>query len=202
MLVSPSGFCNWPKTISVLLIGAAFVLQSAQTSHALTTYNLTVPITAPWYDTGIDVTAGTQLQISASGTVTFGPFFGQTTGPNGGDSFGGTTFDPLAIYPGTVVVSLIGKIGGTTAVGTGTLLPAGVPGNGSGFVGTSYDQVISNSGRLFLGFNDETGQFGDNSGSFSATVTVPEPSTAALSGLGALACAINFLKRKSSARKS
>jgi hypothetical protein len=169
------------------ILSVILLLQSVTTSQALTVYSFSVPITAPWYDTGIDVTAGQAVNITASGTVRFGPFSSQTTDPNGGDSFGGTTFDALAVYPNTVVVSLIGKIGGTTAIGTGTPLLAGVAGNGLGFVGSTYSQLASTSGRLFLGFNDEVNQFFDNSGTFSVLVSVPEPSTAALASLGVLA---------------
>lgn len=183
-------------TFLAAIVGAAVLLHSAVSSQAQTTYNLLVPVTSPWHDTGIDVTAGTLLQISSSGTVTFGPFSGQTTGPDGGDGYGGVTFDPLAIYPGTVVVSLIGKIGGTTDIGTGTLVPAGVPGNGSGFVGSAYSQLMPVGGRLFLGFNDETGSSFDNSGVFSVAVTVPEPTSLGLAGLGVLAFFCRFKKAK------
>jgi hypothetical protein len=86
-------------------------------------------------------------------------------------------------------------------VSIGTLLPGGVPGNGSGFVSSSYNQVISDSGGLFLGFNDETGLFSDNGGSFSVAVTVPEPSSAVLAGLGLLASLSGFAKRKNTAKK-
>jgi len=182
------------KTVLATVIGAGLFVASAVNSFAVSVYNFSMPITAPWFDTGIDLTAGTTLQITASGIVSFGPFSSQTTGPDGGDPFGGTTFDPQAILPNTVVVSLIGKIGGTTSIGTGNLLVAGVPGNGDGFVGSSYNQVVANSGRLFLGFNDQTTQYGDNSGSFSVVVAVPEPSTAALALIGAVALAFRRQK--------
>src|SRR5207247_9251576 len=70
--------------------------------------------------------------------------------------------------------ALISKTGGTTAVGSGTPLPEGKPGKGPGFVGTSYNQVIATSGRLFLGFNDNYVPFNftDNARSFSTTITL------------------------------
>lgn len=88
------------------------------------------------------------------------------------------------------MVSLIGKTGGTTAVGSGTPVPQGTPGDGAGFVGASYDEFISTGGELFLGFNDQVGGFSDNSGGFSVTLDVlpvPEPSAVAFFGLGGLA---------------
>jgi hypothetical protein len=90
-----------------------------------------------------------------------------------GPAEGGTAKFPTTILPDTIILSLVGKIGGTTDVGTGAPLPEGVPGNGPGFVGTSYDQTAPSSGRLFLGFNDD--YFGDNSGSFPVLVDVEQP---------------------------
>ena len=54
---------------------------------------------------------------------------------------------------------------------------------GAGFVGSPYSQISPLSGELFLGYNDD--HFEDNSGSYSVWITVvPEPSSAALIGLG------------------
>lgn len=158
------------------------------------TYGFSVPNNVPWMDTGIDVGAGNQLTITATGSVVYGPFAEQVTDANGGD-FTGQQFFPTAVYPTTIIVSLIGKTGGDTTIGTGTPLPEGTPGKGPGFVGTSYNQIVLTGGRLFLGFNDQTTAFGDNSGAFYVNVTVvPEPTVPALLGLGALAL---WLKRQS-----
>jgi hypothetical protein len=177
-------------------IAAALLLWlGATSSHAIS-----IPGTTAWTDTGIFVPSGTILDILASGTVRYGPVTQQVTGPNG-TNYDGTQFFATAVLPTTTVVSLIGKIGGTTMIGTGTPVPGGLAGNGVGFVGSSYSQFISTGGELFLGFNDQISIFGDNSGSFSATVTVPEPSSAALAGIGALAVVTGFLKRRSATKK-
>jgi hypothetical protein len=86
----------------------------------------------------------------------------QTVNADGvGPLFDGTTTDdPLAVYPNTIVLSLIGKIGGTLDLGTGTPVPPVHIQSGPGFVGSSYNQTILTSGRLFLGFNDEILHFG------------------------------------------
>jgi hypothetical protein len=76
------------------------------------------------------------------------------------------------VLPTAVVVSLIGKVGGTTAVDTGAPLLEGAPDDGPGFVGASYDEIVVESGRLFLGFNDQKQAFGDNSGAFTVTITL------------------------------
>ena len=138
----------------------------------------------PWTDTGINIAAGSQLDITASGIVAYGGSTDQTTDANGG--IPSQEFFQNAVLPNTIIVSLIGKIGGTIDVGTGTPVPEGTPGDGPGFVGISYSEVTPTGGELFLGFNDQVGAFWDNSGSFSVTidvVPVPEPSTVALSVL-------------------
>src|SRR2546422_11210492 len=92
------------------------------------------------------------LLLLARGSVRYGPSLPQNADANGvgaqrdGTELGGDSPAPLAI-----LLSLIGKIGGTTNAGTGTLLPEGMPGRGAGFVGAAYSQVVSNGGRLFFG---------------------------------------------------
>jgi hypothetical protein len=135
----------------------------------LETTSVQVPSTTPWSDTGVDVTAGLYLHITATGTVTYKQDPTEAADPNGGAYDG--RFYTNAVIPSTVNVSLIGKVGGTTALGTGTLLPEGTPGDGAGFVGASYDKLLAESGRLFLGFNDMTEAFGDNDGAFTVTIT-------------------------------
>jgi hypothetical protein len=136
-----------------------------------TTLQVQVPSTAAWFDTGIDVTAGQYLHITATGTVHYGGSSKQVTDADGGHHTGKKFFSK-AVLPTTVVCSLIGKIGGTTAVDTGTPLPEGTPNDGPGFVGTSYDEIVPESGRLFLGFNDQKQAFGDNNGEFTVTITL------------------------------
>lgn len=156
------------------------------------TYTLNIPASSPWYDTGINVLAGWQLSITATGLVSYNAF--QIGGPkladaNGGDT-SGENFFPDAVLPNAEIHSLIGKIGGTTSVGTGTPVPEGLAGYGAGFVGTSYSKPISTSGRLFLGYNDDVPYFYDNAGSFAVTVNVnviPEPNAGTLTLLSILA---------------
>ena len=86
-----------------------------------------------------------------------------------------------------------------TAVGTGTPVPEGILGKGPGFVGSSYGQFIATGGELFLGFNDQVGQFGDNGGSFSTSVTVPEPTAFTIAGMGMLVILARMNKAKKQA---
>ncbi len=139
------------------------------------TTTLQIPITSPWFDTGIDVAVGTELTIHAAGIVRYGPHPPQTTDANGGN-FDGQQFFSSAVLPDVIICSLIGKVGGTTTIGTGTTLPVGdgVSGKGAGFVGIDYHAIVTTAGRLFLGFNDQTGDFGDNSGAFTVTITTSD----------------------------
>lgn len=163
-------------------------------------YTLTIPDTTPWTDTGIDIAAGSDLQITATGTATFGFSSGQSCGPNGAG-----VFFADSVVPSAVSCSLIGKTGGTTAVGDGTPVPGGTPGDGLGFVGASYNETITTGGELYLGFNDQVGGFSDNSGSFSVTVDVtpvPEPSVAALFGLGGLGLLAGRIRQRAKRSKT
>jgi hypothetical protein len=140
-------------------------------ADACGSFTLDVPVGAPWFDTGIDIVAAERLRITATGVVRYGGQSNQVTDANGGN-FDGQMFFSTAVLPNTVVCSLVGKVGGTTAMDTGTPLPEGTPGDGPGFVGVSYDRIVPVTGRLFLGFNDQRQAFGDNGGSFTVTITL------------------------------
>ena len=187
--------------IRLAVVVAALAVLNSMSSLDAATFNLSVPSTTPWTDTGIFVNPGTTLNIQASGTVFYGSLPQQVTGP-GGTNYDGQQFFPGGVLPSTTIVSLIGKIGGTTALGTGTPVPEGLPGNGPGYVGSSYNQFIGTGGELFLGFNDQSTAFGDNSGSFAVTVTtvaIPEPSSGALAGLFGIGAVSGLIKQRMNA---
>lgn len=156
----------------VLAVAAALAACGARTDlgaarggdASCETREITIQVSslAPWTDTGIDVDAGAEIRITASGTVHYGGLAEQVTDANGGN-FDGQKFFSTAVLPSAVVCSLIGRIGDAP-------VPEGTPGDGAGFVGVSYDEIAPASGRLFLGFNDQKQAFGDNSGAFSVTI--------------------------------
>jgi len=154
---------------ALVACGARTELDAPLDAPCARSSTLDVPVDAPWFDTGIDVVAGERLRVSALGIVRYGGDAKQVTDANGGN-FDGQQFFSTAVLPDTVVCSLVGKVGGSTAVDTGTPLPEGTPGDGPGFVGTTYDEIVPTSGRLFLGFNDQRQAFGDNRGSFAVTI--------------------------------
>lgn len=147
------------------------------TLYAQTT--VTIPSTQPWTDTGLTVSQGDVITVSASGTVIFAdPHTPEnTTGPDGktGPSGGCTFVVTSAAVPRQ---ALIGNIANSSSL----------DGNGF-FVGSNFNGTVpianttTQSGKLFLGFNDGAvfcdrsgydgwGFAGDNHGSFTATITI------------------------------
>src|SRR5260370_10318344 len=101
---------------------------------------LEVPVSSPWYDTGIDISVGQRLTVLAAGCVRYGASLPQNADANGvgGKSDGTMTIGSGGPAPGGILWSLIGKIGGTTNVGTGTLVPEVAAHHGAGFLGAAY----------------------------------------------------------------
>jgi len=135
----------WPSTSA-----AQATHLSARTSVP-TSIAISLPVvgTRPWSDTGIDVTRGTRVRITASGIITFSP--GVSDGPAGNYSI---PSDPTYIAPNLPRLSLIARVGSE--------LPFEI--------GEQKVFVVKTSGRLALGDNDS--YFGDNSGNWTATVKI------------------------------
>lgn len=126
-----------------------------------TTTQVSVQANQPWTDTGIDLAGGSNVSITASGTIATAGSDSKT--PAGAPECGAPS-DFVA--PGLPCWSLIGRIGSGTPF----------------YVGTTKGFSVDTSGRLFLGVNDNV--FSDNFGSWAATVTVtviaPPPPPASL----------------------
>ena len=164
----------------------------ASAAPVLFTVEANVP---QWQATGFQVTAGQTVRITATGLTHPDEFsftdanavgFSTVHGPSNG-----TFFHPESLVPQAIYCSLVGKVGGSASLGTGSLLPEGMPGRGPGFVGTNYEKVVPFSGELFFAYNDAV-NFNDNSGSYSVSVEiVPEPA-----GLWVLALAAVMSRRR------
>lgn len=114
------------------------------------TVQVSVPANQAWTDTGIDLALGSNVTITASGTIRIaGSDPGKT--PAGAPECSAPS-DFLA--PGLPCWSLIGRIGNGTPF----------------YVGAATGFSVTTSGRLFLGVNDNF--FPDNSGSWAATVSI------------------------------
>ncbi|MGB5925584.1 MAG: hypothetical protein WBH01_05760 [Dehalococcoidia bacterium] len=132
---------------------------------------LTVSSKTAWQDTGIDVQAGDTVQIAATGYIQFDSA-GHMADPDGQPDGDLGTGSMSSLVPGAPQHTLVGRIGSS-----GSLTDL------SGFlVGSDYSETASESGRLFLGFNDgfvkpdrtglDSGGVGDNSGSFIVQITI------------------------------
>ena len=111
---------------------------------------ISIPASQAWTDTGLSLSKGDQVTITASGTIYIaGSDPGKT--PAGDPN---CTASADFVAPGLPCWSLIGRIG-----------------NGAPFeVGTATSFSVARRGRLYLGVNDN--YFPDNTGSWSAMVTV------------------------------
>jgi len=108
-------------------------------------------------DTGIDLRAGDQVTISATGNVTAGPRAGVVS-PDGGRLGAGAIFGASTRPVATAGVgALIGYIRLPSGQATQPFL-----------VGSQLTFTAQADGRLFLLVNDDN--YGDNSGSFSVTI--------------------------------
>src|SRR4029077_3465421 len=107
------------------------------------------------FDTGVDLTTGQLIKITATGRATYGAdllpggqFGVPQTDPDGQRYFNGSPippkFDPNAILPSAPIGALLARING------GSWWP----------VGSEYSDNVNTSGRLFLLYNDSASGYG------------------------------------------
>ena len=115
-------------------------------------FHVSVPASACWMSSEVNVSSGQKIKISASGTVnTYGGREGSNSDPNGQKSICGAIQCPVQ---GAGYGALIGRLEeGKTF-----------------FVGTNLEFVATRAGQLYFTVNDWECQ--DNSGSFDLTITV------------------------------
>ena len=129
------------------------------TSSAVT---IAVPTNQAWTDTGVALRQQEKFTITATGEASPSP--GTTVGPAGvaftnqncaNNQYAGLTATPFTA-PGLPCYALIGRIGNAPIVFK---------------VGGTFTLKAPQPGELSLGFNDS--YLGDNSGSFTVTITTP-----------------------------
>ena len=108
-------------------------------------------VDVPGNNTGISITAGQYVVITASGTWKNGTL--PTCGPNG-DGSGSCASCVLTTASASCLIGQIGTGGPLFFIGTGISFVAGA------------------SGTLYLLMNDHTGVYGDNTGALTATISV------------------------------
>lgn len=110
---------------------------------------VSVSASVAWTDTGIEVRAGRDIYLNATGRVRWGPK--RQDGPAG--EHGSPRNDARPI-PSRPAAALIGRIGDR---------------NDIFFIGAESGPIrMRDNGRLFLGINDD--MLGDNSGAFRVTI--------------------------------
>lgn len=150
------GVRSWSRRLPVALLAVLMTL-TATAAVAGEPAGVVVAGNQPWTPTGISVLAGDRVSVHATGTVFIaGSDPGKT--PVGTPGCVATSDDSIPpgpfLAPGLTCFSLIGRVGSGRPFG----------------LGTDVTVVAVDSGELFLGVNDNF--FGDNSGSWTATVSV------------------------------
>lgn len=168
--MSGLSFRRWLGLSATGALVVALVIPATEASASTSSKTVAVPAGQPWTDSGISLPAGS-VSLKASGVINVSsgdPQFSETPAGDGPADptcvAGPGAYSGSWTAPGLPCWSLIGRIG-----------------NGAPFyVGNSYQAVIKNPGELYLGVDDETAAFGDNSGSWSvqASWTSSSPSCA------------------------
>jgi hypothetical protein len=122
---------------------------SSSRSGGMRERSVTVDSRSAWTDAGVEVRAGQRIRFEATGEIRWGP--GRKDGPEGEGGSHSNSNRPMPNRPGA---ALIGRVGS---------------GSDLFFIGNDQGEIrVRNSGRLYLGVNDDYLQ--DNSGSFRVIV--------------------------------
>ncbi|MFZ0704884.1 MAG: LssY C-terminal domain-containing protein [Candidatus Korobacteraceae bacterium] len=164
-----------------VLLGIALLLCSSGLPvevWAVTTSSnksVTVPANVPWTDTGIDVTPGDKLHITAKGTVDFADKTG--VAPAGAERGWKDTILALSVASAGRG-ALVGRVGSD---------PAALP----FFIGADGTVTVPVAGRLFLGVNQ--GEFSKpTSGKFQVEIQRTPATTQVANGAAAVATKYDF----------
>jgi hypothetical protein len=154
---------SWTLLAAVLSIPCAHAAATPAPAADSKSATVTIAGDKTWIDTGMDVTAGDKLHITATGTVTMGKDTGVT--PNGVQRGWLDTIRPLTV-PSAGRGALVGRIGNSDAA-TPFL------------VGADGTITVPIAGRLYLGINQDATQAPD--GKYEVHIS-RTPVTAAAAG--------------------
>lgn len=146
------------RDLAVFLAVSSSLLQTTESNGQNISVTFALPVTAPWYDTGISVSAGNVVMVSASGSVYIGWLSDASLEyetPAGCPGFSTSAPPGPFLAPDLPAWSLIGRIG-----------PSGAPFE----IGTGVTFTAPTSGELYLSMNDN--YFDDNYGSWTVEVTI------------------------------
>jgi hypothetical protein len=142
------------------LVLLAFLLASVSPALAKSSITVQVPATTKWFNSRIQVKAGNQITIVASGNAsTLKTSKTSQSGPAGQKVLCGSvkTAPPPCALNYAKYGALVGKIG----YGTPFL------------IGKKLTFTASTSGTLYLSVNDNLKYYADNKGGYKVTVTTP-----------------------------
>lgn len=123
--------------------------------------------TQPWTDTGIHLSSGSSVGFVASGVINVS---------SGNPAFSNTPAGRGAADPKCIASSTTKWGGGWIAMGLPCWSLIGRIGNGSPFeVGVIAEHKVTKPGELYLGVNDQSTAFGDNSGSWTVKAVWSTP---------------------------
>jgi LssY C-terminus len=128
--------------IAALLGSLFFITPTATAAASSTSKSVTINGSPKWVDTGMDVTAGDKLHITAKGTVTMGKDTGITAA--GAQRGWVDTLRPLMV-PSAGRGALVGRVGNSDAATPFV-------------VGTDGTVTVPVAGRLYLGINQDATQ--------------------------------------------
>lgn len=163
--------------LTVVLLMAALMVSSGMSNAAV----ITVTSYPLWTDSGFTLVASDFVTISgASGTWDWG---GGPVGPDG-SSIGSNPW----LYDEWIQDGYHGKLIGYVGAATNPRTDVDPLDPGLFLIGTSTVAFSGRVGQLWLGFDDDrvSDTVGDNEGSITVNVSVPEPSTLLLLGSGLL----------------
>jgi hypothetical protein len=134
------------------------------TSSIIGEWTYTVPATADWIDTGIQVSKGDTIKFTATDQASYGhegsPDSYPTTNPDGNryvnNDYIGEKIDLNAIDPSAPIGSLVGKIGTN---------------NECFFIGSRNQLTMPASGTIMLRYNDVEGGYYNNGGSYKVIIS-------------------------------
>ncbi len=139
-----------------VMLGIAATREAARATVTPTIPHTTVmvPAAQPWTDTNVDIENGDFIRIVATGLVVVDPKTQQRLTPSGAQGCRATAG---WVAPGLTCASLIARVDNSNIVEVGSDRTFNI----SGILGT---------GRLYLGLNDKTCCYYDNSGAWHAEI--------------------------------
>src|SRR2546426_733140 len=172
--------------LTLVLVAVSFALpqpQARAASAAAQTKTFTVSSSVQWVNTGITLSVGDTLNVSATGSLSADPGDG-FTGPDGYTQESADNFLNLTDLGACSVCAstqtphwgaLIGYIGNNPPAAGSYTSTSILPEAQKVFVvGSAYNKAAPNTGTLYLNFNDDaySDYTVDNAGQLTATVTV------------------------------